>query len=90
MIVRFIGAALVLSLDLVRKIAEYESQGILQRLKVEDASYGHFLFQLVTLKATTVTIVDKDQDHFAMDAKCCTEQTHPGCGILGKHICRYL
>ena len=71
------GAALVLSLDLVRKIAEYESQGVLQRLKVEDASYGHFLFQLVILRATTVTIVDKDQDRFAMDAKCCTEQTHP-------------
>merc|ERR1719353_124053 len=26
---------------------------------------------------TSVTLLDNDEEHFAMDAKCCTEKTHP-------------
>ena len=41
-------------MDLVRLIAAFDDGQVLQRLPVEDASYGHFLFQLVMRNATSV------------------------------------
>ena len=47
-------------------------------LKVEDVSYGFYLWQLIyDREVTSVTLYDRDEQHFAMDAKCCTEQSHP-------------
>lgn len=71
------GAALAMSLDLVRLIAHYDRLGVLRRLKVEDASYGYYLWQLVIMGLTSVTIADREESHFALDPKCCTEKTHP-------------
>lgn len=71
------GAALALSLDLVRLIVHFDRRGLLRRLKVEDASYGYFLWQLVMIGATSVTLADRDEAHFSLDPKCCTEKSHP-------------
>ncbi|CAE8596759.1 unnamed protein product [Polarella glacialis] len=35
------------------------------------------LWQLVTAGATSVTLADREEKHFALDPKCCTEKTHP-------------
>ena len=46
--------------------------------KVEDVSYGFYLWQLIYDRAvTSITLYDRDELHFAMDAKCCTEESHP-------------
>lgn len=72
------GAALAMSMDLVRLIAEHEEKQPFKKIRVEDVSYGFYLWQLTyDRKVTSVTIFDRDEDHFAMDAKCCTEATHP-------------
>lgn len=47
-------------------------------LQVEDVSYGFYLWQLIYDRAvTSITLYDRDELHFAMDAKCCTEESHP-------------
>lgn len=71
------GAALALSLDLIRLIVHFDRLGSMRRLKVEDASYGYFLWQLVVMGVTSVTYADRYEAHFALDPKCCTEKTHP-------------
>jgi len=72
------GAALAMSMDLVRLITEHEEKQPFKKIRVEDVSYGFYLWQLTyDRKVTSVTIFDRDEDHFAMDAKCCTEATHP-------------
>jgi len=71
------GAALAMSLDLVRLIVHFDRRGMLRRLKVEDASYGYFLWQLVVLGITSVTLADNEEARFALDPKCCTEKSHP-------------
>ena len=46
--------------------------------QVEDVSYGFYLWQLVFDRAvTSLTLYDRDELKFAMDAKCCTEESHP-------------
>lgn len=71
------GAALAMSLDLVRLITHYDRMGKLRRLKVEDASYGYFLWQILMSGITSVTLADREEASFALDPKCCTEKTHP-------------
>eukprot|EP00927_Polykrikos_kofoidii_P060414 TRINITY_DN55400_c0_g1_i1.p1 TRINITY_DN55400_c0_g1~~TRINITY_DN55400_c0_g1_i1.p1 ORF type:complete len:624 (-),score=107.89 TRINITY_DN55400_c0_g1_i1:54-1925(-) len=72
------GAALVMSMDLVRLIAAEEERRPFLKIKVEDVSYGFYLWQLVyDRELTAVTMLDRDEGRFAMDAKCCTEATHP-------------
>jgi len=68
---------LVISLDLIRAIVKQDRRGDLRRLRIEDASYGFYLHQLATLNLTGVTLQDLMEENFAMDAKCCTEQSHP-------------
>ncbi|CAD7972261.1 unnamed protein product [Amoebophrya sp. A120] len=71
------GAGVVITLDLVRKFVEEDRKKRLTRLRVEDASYGLYLHQLVRRDLASVTLYDMMEEHFAMDAKCCTEITHP-------------
>eukprot|EP00931_Biecheleriopsis_adriatica_P103317 TRINITY_DN78169_c0_g1_i1.p1 TRINITY_DN78169_c0_g1~~TRINITY_DN78169_c0_g1_i1.p1 ORF type:complete len:619 (-),score=100.79 TRINITY_DN78169_c0_g1_i1:34-1890(-) len=72
------GAALAMSMDLVRLIADQEEKQPFKKIKVEDVSYGFYLWQLAfERQLTSITILDRDELHFAMDAKCCTEATHP-------------
>ncbi|CAK9045672.1 3-galactosyltransferase 20) [Durusdinium trenchii] len=72
------GAALAMSMDLVRLIAHQEEHRPLKKIKVEDVSYGFYLWQLIfDREVTSLTLYDRDEVHFAMDAKCCTEETHP-------------
>eukprot|EP00397_Hematodinium_sp_SG-2012_P017928 GEMP01018344.1.p1 GENE.GEMP01018344.1~~GEMP01018344.1.p1 ORF type:complete len:627 (+),score=136.52 GEMP01018344.1:68-1948(+) len=71
------GALIAFSIDLVRLIVAYDKQGRLKRVPIEDVSYGYFLYQLVELEATGVSIVDRFEHHWAMDPKCCTEESHP-------------
>ena len=63
------GAGVVISLDLVRKFVAEDRRKKLYRLKVEDASYGYYLHQLVTRNLTSVTINDMMEENFAMDPK---------------------
>mmetsp|Transcript_89162 Transcript_89162/g.277182 ORF Transcript_89162/g.277182 Transcript_89162/m.277182 type:complete len:615 (-) Transcript_89162:56-1900(-) len=72
------GAALAMSMDLVREIAREEERDPFRKIIVEDVSYGFYLWQLAFERdGTSVTLLDTDEPHFAMDAKCCTEATHP-------------
>jgi len=72
------GAFLAMSMDLVRQIVAEEQRAELAKIVVEDVSYGFFLWQLVFMRnLTSVTLLDNDEQHFAMDPKCCTEQSHP-------------
>jgi len=72
------GAALAMSMDLVRLIADQEERRPFQKIKVEDVSYGFYLWQLVFDRGlTSVTLLDNDEQRFAMDLKCCTEASHP-------------
>lgn len=72
------GAALAISMDLVRVLVSQEERQPLKKIIVEDVSYGYYLWQLVFDRLlTSVTLLDVDEPRFAMDAKCCTEQTHP-------------
>lgn len=72
------GAALAVSMDLVRLVVEQEEKQPFKKIIVEDVSYGYYLWQLVFDRLlTSVTLLDVDEPRFAMDAKCCTEQTHP-------------
>lgn len=72
------GAGLAMSMDLVRLIAEEEEKRPLKKIKVEDVSYGFYLWQLIYDRAvTSITLYDRDELHFAMDATCCTEESHP-------------
>eukprot|EP00929_Paragymnodinium_shiwhaense_P040140 TRINITY_DN20982_c0_g1_i2.p1 TRINITY_DN20982_c0_g1~~TRINITY_DN20982_c0_g1_i2.p1 ORF type:complete len:620 (+),score=101.34 TRINITY_DN20982_c0_g1_i2:91-1950(+) len=72
------GACLAMSMDLVRLIADQEEKKPFKKIKVEDVSYGFYLWQLLfDRELTAVTLLDADESHFAMDAKCCTELTHP-------------
>jgi len=72
------GAALAMSLDLVRQIALEDSKRPFKKILIEDVSYGFYIWQLVfEREVSSVTLLDHDEVHFAMDAKCCTETTHP-------------
>mmetsp|Transcript_56608 Transcript_56608/g.165535 ORF Transcript_56608/g.165535 Transcript_56608/m.165535 type:complete len:629 (+) Transcript_56608:123-2009(+) len=72
------GAALAMSLDLVRQIAREEEREPFKKIIVEDVSYGFYLWQLAfDRNGASVTMLDNDEAHFAMDAKCCTEASHP-------------
>merc|ERR1740123_813090 len=65
-------------MDLVRQIVEEDSRMPFKRIVVEDVSYGYYLWQMVfERELTSVTFLDNDEEHFAMDAKCCTEASHP-------------
>ena len=46
-------------------------------MRIEDASYGFYLHQLVEAVVTGVNIADNIDEHYAMDAKSCTEVSHP-------------
>jgi len=72
------GAALAMSLDLVRQIALEDSNRPFKKILIEDVSYGFYIWQLVFERdMASVTLFDHDEIRFAMDAKCCTEVTHP-------------
>ncbi|CAD7935926.1 unnamed protein product [Amoebophrya sp. A25] len=72
------GAGIVITLDLVRRFVEEDRKKRLKRpIRVEDASYGLYLHQLVTRGLSSVSLYDMMEEHFAMDAKCCTEISHP-------------
>ncbi len=72
------GAVLALSMDLVRAMA-FGGEGVRVPggMRVEDVTYGYLLFQLaVVKKEVSVTILDGDDDRFAMDPVCCTGKIH--------------
>lgn len=71
------GALIVFSIDLVRLMVAYDMRGALKRVPIEDVSYGYFLYQLVEMGVTSVSIMDRFEHHWAMDPKCCTEESHP-------------
>lgn len=72
------GAALAMSMDLVRLIADQEERNPFLKVKVEDVSYGYYLWQLIfERELTSVTLLDNDEARYAMDGKCCTEASHP-------------
>lgn len=72
------GAALAMSIDLVRQIVDQEEKQPFRKIIVEDVSYGFYLWQIVFERDLgSVTLLDNDEKHFAMDLKCCTEQSHP-------------
>merc|ERR1711920_187417 len=67
------GAALAMSMDLVRLIAEQDAKASLKKIIIEDVSYGFYLWQLVLERnVASVTLLDNDEERFAMDLKCCT------------------
>merc|ERR1712008_213334 len=55
-----------------------DSRRTFKKILIEDVSYGFYIWQLVFERdVASVTLLDHDELHFAMDAKCCTEATHP-------------
>jgi len=72
------GAALALSMDLLRLVVSQDERQPFKKIVVEDVSYGYYLWQLVVDRnLASVTILDSDEKRYAMDPKCCTEQSHP-------------
>ena len=70
---------MAISIDLVELIVEFDARRGLRPRQVEDASYGFFFWQLAVQRhLTALTLVDRDEDLFAVDPKCCNEETHPG------------
>eukprot|EP00928_Gymnodinium_smaydae_P036701 TRINITY_DN25613_c0_g2_i2.p1 TRINITY_DN25613_c0_g2~~TRINITY_DN25613_c0_g2_i2.p1 ORF type:complete len:389 (+),score=81.28 TRINITY_DN25613_c0_g2_i2:129-1295(+) len=72
------GAALAMSMELVRSIVDQDEKEPFKKIVVEDVSYGYYVWQLVIDRdLASVSLIDGDEKRFAMDPKCCTEESHP-------------